>query len=101
MTGTYTTSLVWLTLLGGVTQPSLGYLTADGLSVCELGLRANVPNVHSHRFRHDTSRRLVEAVDLPTVAPGLGHERLDTVRIWSADSRSAPYWYARSRKRVP
>jgi integrase/recombinase XerD len=30
-----------------------------------LGRRAEVTNVHPHRFRHDAARRLVEAVDLP------------------------------------
>ncbi len=36
-----------------------------------------------HRFRHDAARRLVEAVDLPTIAALLGHSRLDTVRIYA------------------
>jgi integrase len=57
--------------------------------VAELGRRANVTNVHPHRFRHDTARRLVEAVDLPTVATWLGHERLDTVRIYSQPDEAA------------
>ncbi|MDX6197068.1 MAG: hypothetical protein QOJ79_219 [Actinomycetota bacterium] len=48
-----------------------------------LGRRADVPHVHPHRFRHDTARRLVEHVDLPTVAALLGHSRLDTVRIYA------------------
>jgi site-specific recombinase XerD len=62
-----------------------GPYTARGIEylVAELGRRAQVPNAHPHRFRHDTARRLVEAVDLPTVAAWLGHERLDTVRIYS------------------
>lgn len=51
--------------------------------------RAQVPNVHPHRFRHDTARRLVETVDLPTVAAWLGHERLDTVRIYSQPDEAA------------
>jgi hypothetical protein len=54
-----------------------------------LGRRANVPNVHPHRFRHDTTRRLVESVDLPTVAAWLGHGRLDTVRIYSQPDEAA------------
>jgi integrase len=45
--------------------------------------------VHPHRFRHDTGRRLVEAVDLPTVAAWLGHERVDTVRIYSQPDEAA------------
>jgi integrase/recombinase XerC len=51
--------------------------------LAELGRRAGVDQVHPHRFRHDTARRLVEQVDLPTVAALLGHSRLDTVRIYS------------------
>ena len=62
-----------------------GPYTARGTEylVAELGRRAQVPNVHPHRFRHDAARRLVESADLPTVATWLGHERLDTVRISS------------------
>ncbi len=54
-----------------------------------LGRRADVANVHPHRFRHDAARRLVEAVDLPTVAALLGHSRLDTVRIYAQPDESA------------
>lgn len=54
-----------------------------------LGRRANVTNVHPHRFRHDTARRLVEAVDLPTVAALLGHSRLDTVRLYAQPDAAA------------
>jgi site-specific recombinase XerD len=54
-----------------------------------LGRRADVASVHPHRFRHDTARRLVEAVDLPTVAALLGHSRLDTVRIYSQPDQAA------------
>ncbi len=54
-----------------------------------LGRRANVAHVHPHRFRHDTARRLVEAVDLPTVAALLGHSRLDTVRIYAQPDEAA------------
>jgi site-specific recombinase XerD len=54
-----------------------------------LGRRANVPHVHPHRFRHDTARRLVEHVDLPTVAALLGHSRLDTVRIYAQPDMEA------------
>jgi site-specific recombinase XerD len=54
-----------------------------------LGQRANVPHVHPHRFRHDTARRLVEAVDLPTAAALLGHSRLDTVRLYAQPDESA------------
>jgi integrase/recombinase XerC len=48
-----------------------------------LGRRADVAHVHPHRFRHDAARRLVEHVDLPTVAALLGHSRLDTVRLYA------------------
>jgi integrase/recombinase XerC len=54
-----------------------------------VGRRADVASVHPHRFRHDTARRLVEAVDLPTVAALLGHSRLDTVRIYSQPDQAA------------
>ena len=54
-----------------------------------LGRRADVAGVHPHRFRHDTARRLVEAVDLPTVAALLGHSRLDTVRLYSQPDEAA------------
>lgn len=68
-----------------------GPYTARGIEylVAELGRRANVPNVHPHRFRHDAARRLVESVDLPTVAAWLGHERLDTVRVYSQPDEAA------------
>lgn len=54
-----------------------------------LGRRADVPHVHPHRFRHDTARRLVETVDLPTAAALLGHSRLDTVRIYAQPDQAA------------
>jgi integrase/recombinase XerC len=54
-----------------------------------LGRRAGVAGVHPHRFRHDAARRLVEAVDLPTVAALLGHSRLDTVRVYSQPDQAA------------
>jgi site-specific recombinase XerC len=57
--------------------------------VAELGRRANVTNVHPHRFRHDAARRLVESADLPTVVTWLVHERLDTVRIYSQPDEAA------------
>jgi integrase len=68
-----------------------GPYTARGIEylVAEIGQRAQVPNVHPHRFRHDTARRMVESVDLPTVAAWLGHERLDTVRIYSQPDEAA------------
>ena len=46
-----------------------------------LGHRADVAHVYPHRFRHDAARRLVESVDLPTVAALLGHSRLDTIHL--------------------
>jgi integrase len=48
-----------------------------------------VDGVHPHRFRDDTARQLVEAVDLPTVAAWLGHERLDAVRVYSQPDEEA------------
>jgi site-specific recombinase XerD len=54
-----------------------------------LGRRADVAHVHPHRFRHDAARRLVEAVDLPTVAALLGHSRLDAVRIYAQPDEGA------------
>jgi integrase/recombinase XerD len=77
--------------VGAVFRGKRGPYTARGIEylVAELGRRAQVPNVHPHRFRHDTARRLVEAVDLPTVAAWLGHERLDTVRIYSQPDEAA------------
>ena len=54
-----------------------------------LGRRADVAHVHPHRFRHDTARRLVEEVDLPTVAALLGHSRLDTIRIYAQPDEAA------------
>ncbi len=70
---------------GAVFRGKRGPYTARGIHylLAELGRRANVEHAHAHRFRHDTGRRLIEAVDLPTVAAWLGHERLDTVRIYS------------------
>jgi integrase len=68
-----------------------GPYTARGIHylLAELGRRANVQGVHPHRFRHDVGRRLVESVDLPTVAAWLGHARLDTVRIYSQPDEAA------------
>ena len=57
--------------------------------LAELGRRAGVDQVHPHRFCHDTARRLVEQVDLPTVAALLGHSRLDTVRIYTQPDQAA------------
>ena len=76
---------------GAVFRGKRGPYTARGIEylVTELGRRAQVPNVHPHRFRHDAARRLVESVDLPTVAAWLGHERLDTVRIYSQPDEAA------------
>jgi site-specific recombinase XerC len=76
---------------GAIFRGKRGPYTARGVEylLAELGRRAKVPNVHPHRFRHDAGRRLVEAVDLPTVAAWLGHERLDTVRIYSQPDQAA------------
>jgi integrase/recombinase XerC len=77
--------------VGAVFRGKRGPYTARGIEylVAELGRRAKVPYVHPHRFRHDAGRRLVEAVDLPTVATWLGHKRLDTVRIYSQPDEAA------------
>ena len=76
---------------GPIFRGKRGPYTARGIEyvVAELGRRAQVSAVHPHRFRHDTGRRLVESVDLPTVAAWLGHERLDTVRIYSQPDEAA------------
>lgn len=76
---------------GAVFRGKRGPYTARGIHylLATLGRRANVAHVHPHRFRHDTGRRLVEAIDLPTVAVWLGHERLDTVRIYSQPDEAA------------
>ena len=76
---------------GAIFHGKRGPYTARGIEylLAELGRRANVPRVHPHRFRHDTGRRLVESVDLPTVAAWLGHQRLDTVRIYSQPDEAA------------
>jgi integrase len=44
---------------GAVFRGKRGPYTARGIEylVAELGRRAQVPNVHPHRFRHDTARR--------------------------------------------
>lgn len=70
---------------GPIFQGKRGPYTDRGIRnlLAELGRRAGVDAVHPHRFRHDTARRLVEQVDLPTVAALLGHSRLDTIRIYS------------------
>ena len=39
-------------------------------------------NGYPHRFRHDTGRRLVDAVGLPTVVALLGRRWLDTEPIY-------------------
>jgi site-specific recombinase XerC len=76
---------------GAIFRGKRGPYTARGVQylLAELGRRANVSHVHPHRFRHDTGRRLVESVDLPTVAAWLGHQRLDTVRIYSQPDEAA------------
>ncbi len=61
----------WSTFAGPFTDSGIRYLLAD------VGIR-EVAQVHAHRFRNDTARRLVEMTDLPTVAAWVGHKRLDT-----------------------
>jgi integrase len=76
---------------GAIFRGKRGPYTDRGIRalVTELGRRAGVAGVHPHRFRHDAARRLVEAVDLPTVAALLGHSRLDTVRLYSHPDEAA------------
>jgi integrase/recombinase XerC len=76
---------------GPVFRGKRGPYTDRGIRnlLAALGRRAGVAGVHPHRFRHDAARRLVEAVDLPTVAALLGHSRLDTVRIYSQPDQAA------------
>jgi integrase len=76
---------------GAVFRGKRGPYTDRGVRnvLAVLGQRANVAHVHPHRFRHDTARRLVEAVDLPTVAALLGHSRLDTIRIYTQPDEAA------------
>ena len=65
-----------------------GPYTARGIEylVAEFGRRAQVSDVHPHRFRHDTARRLVETVDLRTVAAGHGAD-LQSARRGSVVAR--------------
>jgi integrase len=76
---------------GAVFHGKRGPYTDRGIRnlLAVLGRRAAVAHVHPHRFRHDTARRLVETVDLPTVAAMLGHRRLDTVRIYTQPDEAA------------
>lgn len=77
--------------IGPVFRGKRGPYTDRGIRnlLAVLGQRANVAHVHPHRFRHDVARRLVESVDLPTVAALLGHSRLDTVRVYSQPDEAA------------
>jgi integrase len=77
--------------MGAIFRGKRGPYTDRGVRslLAQLGRRAGVAGVHPHRFRHDAARRLVEAVDLPTVAALLGHSRLDTVRIYSQPDEAA------------
>ena len=76
---------------GPVFRGKRGPYTARGVEylLSQLGRVADVHDVHPHRFRHDAARRLVEVTDLPTVAAWLGHERLDTVRVYSHPDEAA------------
>jgi integrase/recombinase XerC len=76
---------------GPIFQGKRGPYTDRGIRnlLAVLGRRAAVPHVHPHRFRHDTARRLLETVDLPTAADLLGHSRLDTVRIYAQPDHAA------------
>ena len=76
---------------GPVFRGKRGPYTVRGIEylLAHLGRIADVQDVHPHRFRHDAARRLVEVTDLPTVAAWLGHERLDTVRIYNQPDEAA------------
>jgi integrase/recombinase XerC len=76
---------------GAIFRGKRGPYTDRGIRnlLAVLGRRADVVHVHPHRFRYDAARRLVEAVDLPTVAALLGHSRLDTVRIYTQPALGA------------
>jgi integrase len=76
---------------GPIFQGKRGPYTDRGIRnlLAVLGRRADVPDVHPHRFRHDAARRLIEQVDLPTVAALLGHSRLDTVRLYTQPDQAA------------
>ncbi len=80
--------------MGAIFRGKRGPYTDRGVRslLAQLGRHAGVVGVvgvHPHRFRHDAARRLVEAVDLPTVASLLGHSWLDTVRIYSQPDEAA------------
>ena len=76
---------------GSVFRGTRGPRTDRGIRnlLAALGRRDAAAGVHHQRFRHDATRRLVEAVDLPTVAALLGHSRLDTVRLYSQRDQAA------------
>jgi integrase/recombinase XerC len=76
---------------GSIFRGKRGPYTDRGIRnlLAVLGRRADVEHVHPHRFRHDTARRLVEVVDLPTAAALLGHSRLETVRIYAQPDEAA------------
>jgi integrase len=76
---------------GSIFRGKRGPYTDRGIGnlLAVLGRRADVAHVHPHRFRHDTARRLVEVVDLPTAAALLGHSRLETVRIYPQPDEAA------------
>jgi hypothetical protein len=78
---------------GAVFRGKRGQYTARGVeySVAELGRRAQVPNVHRHCFRHATTRpgAWSSRSTCPRSRPGWGHERLDTVRIYSQPDQAA------------
>jgi integrase len=76
---------------GAIFRGKRGPYTDRGIRnlLAGLGRRADVAHVHPHRFRHDAARRLIAAVDLPTVAALFGHSRLDTVRIYAQPDEAA------------
>ncbi|MBV9171526.1 MAG: hypothetical protein JOZ81_15735 [Chloroflexi bacterium] len=78
----------------------LGHIITDAERLLALwrqtAMRHAMPSALDHpasqrhqSLRHDAARRLVEAVDLPTVAALLRHSRLDTIRIYAQPDEAA------------
>lgn len=65
-------------------------LTVSGIEeiLRKVGLRANVENVHPHRFRRTSATDLLRAgMPIEEVKEYLGHEKLDTTMIYCTVSR--------------
>ena len=71
-------------------QISTQRLTVSGIEeiLRKVGLRANVENVHPHRFRRTSATDLLRAgMPIEEVKEYLGHEKLDTTMIYCTVSR--------------